>query len=235
LTRIDKEFYHRVQRKSAKESQMIARVARFRFPSLRHREEAERNGSERVGPSLARQPGFQAIYYGRIAELQALSISLFDDRETADAAAMTMNAEPLLPGQAPDVLPTPEAVTFYDVVNSLVRDQVPAAGRMGYLTLAASQDEADRWVLHAFGPMLEGAPGLSQAYLLRSADGSEWISLTFWASPEAMQSGGAAIGSWQAGEASAGRGPAFVGSEAHTLTDLRVAIAGVPATIPAPV
>jgi hypothetical protein len=50
-----------------------------------------------------------------------------------------------------------------------------------------------------------------------------------------MQSGGAAIGSWQAGEASAGRSPAFVGGEAHTLTDLRAAIAGVRATIPVPV
>ena len=52
---------------------MIARIARFRFPSLRHRDEAERNGSERVGPSLAAQPGFQAIYFGRTAELEAFS------------------------------------------------------------------------------------------------------------------------------------------------------------------
>jgi len=90
---------------------MIARVARFRFPSLRHREEAERNGSDRVGPSLASQPGFQAIYYGRIAELQALSISLFDDRETADAAAVTMNAMPLLPGQVAEMLPASRCTT----------------------------------------------------------------------------------------------------------------------------
>jgi heme-degrading monooxygenase HmoA len=216
---------------------MIARVARFRFPSLRHREEAERNGSDRVGPSLARQPGFQAIYYGRIAELEALSISLFDDRETAGAAAMAMNAEPLLPGQVADMLPTPEGVAFYDVANALMRDEVPAAGRMGYLTLAAGWEEAaaDRWMLDAFRPLLEGVPGVCQAYFLRSDEGNEWISLTLWASPEAMQSGGAAIGSWHAGQASAGRGPAFVGSDEHTLTDLRVAIAGVPATMPAPV
>jgi len=216
---------------------MIARVARFRFPSLRHREEAERNGSDRVGPSLASQPGFQAIYYGRIAELQALSISLFDDRETADAAAVTMNAMPLLPGQVAEMLPTPEGVALYDVANALVRDEVPAAGRMGYLALAAGWDEAaaDRWVFDAFRPTLEGVPGVCQAYFLRSHEGNDWISLTFWASPEAMQSGGAAIGSWQAGEASAGRRPAFVSGEAHTLTDLRVAIAGVPATMPAPV
>jgi heme-degrading monooxygenase HmoA len=213
---------------------MIARVARFRFASLHHREEAERNGSERVGPSLARQRGFEAIYYGRIAELEAFSISLFDDRGTADAAAATMNAQPLLAGQVPDMLPTPETVAFYDVVYALVRDEAPVAGRLGYLTLATDYDEtgADRWVREAFRPMLEGIPGLCQGYFLQSPDSPERISLTFWASPQAMQSGGAAIGSWQGREASAGREPAYVGSEALILTDLRVAIAGVPATMP---
>src|SRR5439155_26642164 len=51
------------QTRAREASEMIARVAQFRFPDLQHREEAERNGSVRVGPSLARQPGFQAIYY----------------------------------------------------------------------------------------------------------------------------------------------------------------------------
>jgi len=106
---------------------MIARIARFRFPSLRHREEAERNGSERVGPSLAAQPGFQAIYFGRIAELEALSISIFESRDANERAAAIMNAQPLLPGQTPEMLPTPVSVDFYAVLTSTVRDRVPAA------------------------------------------------------------------------------------------------------------
>src|SRR6266550_3553027 len=138
-------------------SEMIARVAQFRFPDLQHREEAERNGTVRVGPSLARQPGFQAIYYGRTGELEAVSISLFEDRESADTAAITMNTQPLLDGQVPEMLPTPDVVTFYEVVTSVVRDEVPTAGRLGYLTLAPGQVEADadRWGVEACWPILE--------------------------------------------------------------------------------
>jgi heme-degrading monooxygenase HmoA len=213
---------------------MIARVAQFRFPDLQHREEAERNGSVRVGPSLARQPGFQAIYYGRTRELEAVSISLFEDRESADAAAITMNTQPLLDGQVPEMLPTPDAVTFYEVVTSVVRDEVPTAGRLGYLTLAPGRVEADadRWGVEAFGPMLERLPGLCQAYFLRTPDSATRIALTFWTSAKALEAGGAAVGSWQAREAAAGRPPAFTGIEASILTDLQVAIAGVSSTMP---
>lgn len=214
---------------------MIARVARFRFPSLRHRDEAERNGSGRVGPSLARQPGFVAIYFGRIAEFEAFSISMFDDRDTADAAAITMNDQPLLTGQVPEMLPTPEAVTFYEVVASRVHDQLPSVGRLGYLRLAQGQDDdsADRWA-RAFADMLGTVSGLCQAYFLRSPDSDERVSLTFWTTPETLSRSGAAIGSWQAREGAEGRAPAYVGDEGIVLTDLRMAIASVPATMPVP-
>lgn len=213
---------------------MIARVARFRFPSLRHRLEAERNGFERVGPSLAQQAGFQAIYFGRIAELEAFSISLFDSIQAAESAAKRMNAEPLLEGQIPEMLPTPESVSFYDVVHAIVHDRVPGAARLGNLTVAPDVDEvnASRWV-QAFGEMLQGMSDVCQAFLLRSPDSAGLIALTFWTTVEALQAGGAAIGGWQAREAAADRPPAFVGGEAFILTDLRVAIAGVPATMPA--
>jgi heme-degrading monooxygenase HmoA len=213
---------------------MIARVARFRFPSLRHRLEAERNGFERVRPSLAQQPGFQAVYFGRIAELEAFSISLFDSVQAAEAAAKRMNAEPLLEGQVPEMLPTPESVGFYDVVHAIVHDRVPGATRLGNMTVAPGVDEtnASRWV-QAFGEMLEGVSNLCQAFLLRSPDSAALIALTFWTTIEALQAGGAAIGEWQARETAADRPSAFVGGQAFTLTDLHVAIAGVPATMPA--
>jgi heme-degrading monooxygenase HmoA len=183
LTNIDKSLYYLFPKPAHG-----ARVAQFRFPDLQHREEAERNGSVRVGPSLARQPGFQAIYYGRTGELEAVSISLFEDRESADAAAITMNAQPLLDGQIPE--------------------------------------------MEAFGPMLERLPGLCQAYFLRTPDGATRIALTFWTSAKALAAGGAAVGSWQASEAAAGRPPAFTGTEASILTDLQVAIASVSSTMP---
>ena len=216
---------------------MIARIARFRFPSLRHREEAEHNGSERVGPSLAAQPGFQAIYFGRIAELEAFSISIFESREANERAAAIMNAQPLQPGQTPEMLPTPESVDVYDVVTSTVRDRVPAAGRLGHLRLASAQepDAADRWGVDVFGPMLKEIPGVCQAYFLRSPDSQDRIALTFWDSADSMATGGSAIGAWQGREAAAGRVPAFVGGDAFLLTDLRFAIAGVPVTMPATV
>jgi heme-degrading monooxygenase HmoA len=216
---------------------MIARIARFRFPSVRHREEAERNGSERVGPSLAAQPGFQAIYFGRIAELEAFSISIFESRDANERAAAIMNAEPLQPGQTPEMLPTPESVDFYDVVTSTVRDRVPGAGRLGHLALASAQepDAADRWGVAVFGPMLKEIPGVCQAYCLRSHDSKDRIALTFWDSEDAVVAGGSAIGAWQGREAAAGRVPPFDAGDAFLLTDLRVAIASVPVTMPATV
>jgi heme-degrading monooxygenase HmoA len=214
---------------------MIARVAWFRFPSLQHREEAERNGSGRVGPSLAGQPGFHAIYFGRTADLEAVSISMFDSREANEQAGATMNARPLLPGQAPEMLPTPASVEFYDVAASTVHDRVPATGRLGHLTLAHGQDPdvADRWALESFAPMVGQIPGLCQAYFLRSPDSADRISLTFWNSAEAMEAGGAAIGAWQARESAAGLTPAFVPGDVWLLTDLRLAVADVPETMPA--
>ena len=215
---------------------MIARIAHFRFPSLEHRYEAERNGSQRVGPSLARKKGFQAIYYGRIGELEACSISLFDSREAAEAAGIQMNAEPLIEGQQPDMLPTPVSVIFHHVERSLVRDLVPTAGSLGHLKVAPGMDERSvaPWNA-AFAEMLEGVPGLCQAFLLKELDSAKWITLTFWTNIESLKNGSAAIRSWQASEACAGRPPAFVGTEPSVLTDLRLAIAGVPSTMPTPV
>ena len=214
---------------------MIARVATFRFPTSQHRDEAERNGSERVGPALSRAPGFRGIYYGRTAALAALSISLFESREANEAAAGAMNAQPLLPDQVAEMLPTPSSVAFYDVLSSLVHDSSPAVGRLGYLNLAANTEAAaaDRWAVDVFAPMLQGVDGLCQAYLLRSADRDERIALTFWNDTDAMRAGGAAIGAWQAGEAAAGRDPALVGTESVILTDLRMTVAGVAASLPA--
>src|SRR6059058_189190 len=103
---------------------MIARVARFSFPSLRHVEEAKRNGQERVAPSLAGQPGFAAVYFGRINELEAFSISIYESRDSAEAAAVRMNAQPLLPGQVSEMLPTPVSVRFYDVAHAIVHESV---------------------------------------------------------------------------------------------------------------
>ena len=212
---------------------MIARVAHFRFPSLHHRREAERNGSERVAPSLARQKGFQAIYYGRIGELEAYSVSLFDSRETAETAGTRMNAEPLIEGQQPNMLPTPVSVVFHHVEHSLIHDLLPAAGSLGQLKVVPGMDEPSvaRWN-RAFAAMLESVPGLCQAFLLKELDSAKWIALTFWTDIESLKDGSAAIRPWQASEASAGRPPAFVGAELSLLTDLRLAIAGVPSTMP---
>lgn len=216
---------------------MIARVAHFTFPSQQHRDEAERNGVGRVGPSIAGAPGFHALYYGRTGEREAISISLFESREANEAAGAAMNATPLLPGQVSEMLPTPESVEFLDVLSSVVRDRAPAVGRFGRLSLTPgqAQDEADRWGSETFTRMLEGVAGLCQAYLLRGADDDKRVALTFWESGDAMRRGGEAIGAWQAGEVAAGRTPKFTGAETDILTDLRVLIAAVPSTMPASV
>ena len=214
---------------------MIARIARFRFPSDRHREEAERNGMGRVGPSLARAPGFHALYYCRTGELEALSISLFESREANEAAGAAMNAKPLLAGQVSEMLPTPESVAFLDVLTSVENETIPSVGRFGRLTLSANDvdDEADRWAREAFAPMLSGVAGLCQGYLLRGEGDGERIALTFWETADAMRHGGESIAVWQEREIAAGRRPGYVGTDASILTDLRVIVAGIPATMPA--
>lgn len=211
---------------------MIVRVAHFRFPDEEHRAVAQLNGSQRVWPALASQPGAHAIYYGRSADLEGYSISLWEDREKGEAAAAFMNSRPLLPGHTPDMLPTPDAVAFYETVSALERDAVPMVGRIGHVRVAEGLSEAaDAWARTEFTPMLQGLRGLCQAYLLRP-DGNgpdedeNRVSLTFWETPEAMAAGGRAIGAWQAAEASVGRVPGYVGTDAEVLSDLTIGRAG---------
>lgn len=211
---------------------MIVRVAHFRFPDEEHRAAAQVNGSQRVWPALASQPGAHAIYYGRSAELEGYSISLWEDREKGEAAAAFMNSRPLLPGHTRDMLPTPDAVAFYETVSVLERDAVPTVGRIGHVRVADGLSEAaDEWARTEFAPMLEGLRGLCQAYLLRPAGdgpntGGDRVSLTFWETPEAMAAGGHAIGAWHGAEASAGRVAGYVGADAEVLSDLTIGRAG---------
>jgi heme-degrading monooxygenase HmoA len=211
---------------------VIVRVAHFRFPDEEHRAAAQVNGSQRVWPALASQPGAHAIYYGRSAELEGYSISLWEDREKGEAAAAFMNSRPLLPGQTPDMLPAPDAVALYEAVSALERDAVPTVGRIGHVRVADGlSDAADGWARTEFTPMLEGLGGLCQAYLLRPdgngpEKGVDRVSLTFWETPEAMAAGGRAIGAWHAAEVSAGRVPGYVGTEAEVLSDLTIGRAG---------
>ena len=211
---------------------MIVRVAHFRFPDEEHRAAAQLNGSQRVWPALASQPGAHAIYFGRSAELEGYSISLWEDRETGEAAAAFMNSRPLLPGQTPDMLPTPDAVAFYETVSVLERDAAPSVGRIGHVRVAGSLGEAaDAWARTEFMPMLAGLRGLCQAYLLRPAGSGPGMNpdrvwLTFWETPQAMGAGGRAIGAWHAAEASAGRVRGDAGTDAEVLTDLTIGRVG---------
>jgi hypothetical protein len=68
-----------------------------------------------------------------------------------------MNSRPLLPGQTPEMLPTPDAITFYDVVSTVAHDRVPAAGRLSYVRLVDGRTSrtADDWSRTALTPMIE--------------------------------------------------------------------------------
>ena len=81
--------------------------------------------------------------------------------------------------------------------------------------------------------LLEGLPGLCQAYLLRSLDSNERIVLTFWATAGAMAAAGPAISTWEDAERTAGRPPGFVSTKTIELSHLGLAIAAVPSTMPA--
>lgn len=213
---------------------MIVRVAHHQFVSEERRHEAEVNSEGRVRPALAAQPGFLATYYGRTGHLEAYSIAVWEDRAQGEAAAAIMNSQPLLPGQSRDMLPTPDAIAFYDVLAEVVRERVPIVGCLTFKDLAdrRAAEIADDWVRNRLLPRLGGLAGLCQAYVLRSLDADQRIVLTFWETAGAMAEGGRSITAWEDAERAARRSPSLVSSATIDLSDLGLAIAAAPSTMP---
>jgi heme-degrading monooxygenase HmoA len=97
---------------------MIVRLANFASPTPDVRAEALRNLMERFKPALVAQPGFVAGYWAEAADGRMFSITVWESEAAVEQAGAAANATPLLPGQDPSKIPSPERVETLTVVTS---------------------------------------------------------------------------------------------------------------------
>ena len=97
---------------------MIVRLATFAAPTPDVGAEALRNLTERFQPALVAQPGFVAGYWAEAEDGRMVSITVWESDAAAERRGAVANANPLLPGQDPAKIPSPERVDILTVVTS---------------------------------------------------------------------------------------------------------------------
>lgn len=95
---------------------MIVRLATFTPMTPEVAAEARRNLLERFKPALASQPGFLAGYWGEAADGQQVSITVWESEEALHRGGAAANATPLLPGQDPEKIPSPERTELFTLI-----------------------------------------------------------------------------------------------------------------------
>jgi hypothetical protein len=104
---------------------MIVRVATFAPMTPAVEAEARRNMVERFKPALAAQPGLLAAYWTRAEDGHWVSITAWESRGAMERGSVAANAVPLLPGQDPEKIPSPEGMEVLNVMEHVH----PAAGQ----------------------------------------------------------------------------------------------------------
>lgn len=95
---------------------MIARIGTFSSRTPEAAAEAQRNLLERFRPALKAQEGFVGGYWLTAKDGRHLSITVWESEEAMRRGAERANATPLLPGQDPAKLPSPDIVEHFEVV-----------------------------------------------------------------------------------------------------------------------
>jgi hypothetical protein len=95
---------------------MIVLVAAFAPMDPEIEAEARRNHTERFLPALASQPGFVAGYWVAAADGHWESITVWESAEALERGRVAANAVPLLPGQDPAKIPSPERFETFTVI-----------------------------------------------------------------------------------------------------------------------
>ena len=95
--------------------QMVIRIGTFRGRTPEQAAAALHNLEHRFAPALAKQPGFVAAYWATAGDGTHVSISVWESREALQAGAARANAEPLLPGQVAELIPSPDEAVVYEV------------------------------------------------------------------------------------------------------------------------
>jgi len=94
---------------------MITRVGRFEGLSAEAAAESQRNLQERFMPALRAQAGFILGLWLEGEDGKLLSITVWESTEAMVAGAQQANATPLLPGQDPKKIPSPNLVEYFKV------------------------------------------------------------------------------------------------------------------------
>jgi hypothetical protein len=106
---------------------MIARVGTFEHLSVEAVAESRRNLLERFLPALQAQPGFVLGLWLAGEDGKSLSISVWESMEAMAIGAQRANATPLLPGQNPELIPSPDVVEYFEVIAQAARASQDAA------------------------------------------------------------------------------------------------------------
>lgn len=94
---------------------MIARVGSFEGLSAEAVAESQRNLQERFMPALRAQAGFVLGLWLEGEDGKLLAISVWESSEAMAVGAQQANATPLLPGQDPEKIPSPNFVEYFKV------------------------------------------------------------------------------------------------------------------------
>ncbi len=97
---------------------MIVHLATFAATTPDVRAEGMRNLTERFKPALVTQPGFIAGYWAETEDGRMVSITVWESEAALEHGGAAANALPLLPGQDPSKIPSPERVETLTVVTS---------------------------------------------------------------------------------------------------------------------
>lgn len=94
---------------------MIVRIGTFRGRTPEQAAAAHHNVENRFAAALASQQGFVAAFWATADDGTHLSISVWESREALAEGAARANAEPLLPGQVAELIPSPDEAVVYEV------------------------------------------------------------------------------------------------------------------------
>lgn len=95
---------------------MIARIGTFQGLGAEAAAESQRNLVERFLPALRVQAGFVLGVWLQGDDGKLLSITVWESEEALVMGAQRANATPLLPGQDPTKIPSPDTVEQFDVI-----------------------------------------------------------------------------------------------------------------------
>ena len=95
---------------------MIARIGTFLSLTPEAAAESRRNLLERFLPALKAQEGFVAGFWLNAPDGRHLSITVWESEEAMRRGATRANATPLLPGQDPAKIPSPDTTELCEVV-----------------------------------------------------------------------------------------------------------------------